>query len=70
MSTRWRDLNHKGDPAKVAEHRRRMEAGRARDMTQAMLAQALDTTQPGISQIRGGICGEAARAAGKQTWVS
>lgn len=56
--TPWKDVKHKADPARVAAHRRAMEAEltlaelrKARAMTQKQLAEALETTQPGVSAI-------------------
>lgn len=56
----WKEIKagSKADPAKVADHRRAMEAEltlselrRAREMTQTQLATALESTQSGVSQI-------------------
>lgn len=56
--TSWKDIKHKADPAKVAEHKRAMERDltlaelrKARELTQAQLALALETTQSAVSQL-------------------
>ncbi len=57
---KWREIRaqSKADPREVARHRREMEQElslaelrRARELTQAQLANALDTNQSGISRI-------------------
>lgn len=56
--TNFNDLNHKGDPAKIDEHKRAMERDltlaelrRARELTQTQLAAALDIKQGGVSRM-------------------
>jgi transcriptional regulator with XRE-family HTH domain len=56
--TPWRELKHKATPEQVDRARRELEQAltlgelrKARELTQAQLAEALDTTQPGISAI-------------------
>jgi transcriptional regulator with XRE-family HTH domain len=56
--TKFKDLKRKGDPARIAEHKRAMEQEltlgelrRAREMTQTQLASALDIKQGGVSRM-------------------
>lgn len=56
--TKFRDLNHKASPQAIARARMELhealtlaELRKAREMTQKQLAEALETTQPGVSQI-------------------
>lgn len=56
--TKWKDIEHKGDPARVAERKRAMERDltlaelrKARAMTQTQLASSLGMTQSGVSQM-------------------
>lgn len=56
--TNWRDLNHKATAEQLTRARSELEhtltlaeLRRAREMTQTQLAEALDTTQPGISAL-------------------
>lgn len=57
-TTRFRDLNHKASTEQLAAARRELdrsltlaEIRKARELTQKQLADALETTQPGISAI-------------------
>lgn len=54
----WKDINHKADPRKVADHKRAMEREltlaelrKLRELTQQQLARSLDTSQSSVSQI-------------------
>lgn len=56
--TNWKDVEHKADPERVAEHKRAMEREltlaelrKARDLTQKQLASSLGMTQSGVSQM-------------------
>jgi len=56
--TNWKDIKHKGDPARVAEQKRAIERDltlaelrKARELTQSQLAKTLGMTQSGISQM-------------------
>lgn len=56
--TRWSELNHKATPEQTNRARVELEKAltlgelrRAREMTQTQLADALETTQPGVSAI-------------------